>query len=298
MSNNYYYLVASLPRIAFELELKDISIPALKEEVRINVPESDYAHVNTLFTPYDIQNLLKLVLNRKLPFSDKGKFTEDQLREALDNPSMLPSYMADFVKQYHTKQEQEEEKEEQEEEKQIPISDPESYLLNRFYDVVTTSRNMFIRKWFTFDRDLRNIQAAIVARNTGVEKENILIGANELVKSLIKNQSADFGLRTEVDYMDTLMHIIDTADMLERERRLDMLRWSMAESLAEKSNFNIDYILSFLQKADIADRWIKLDKQTGMEMFKSILNDIQAKFDVRTATSEDVMLGKIKRKEE
>jgi hypothetical protein len=293
MSSNYYYLVASLPKITFDLEQKDVNMLALKKEVEKNTPSTDYAYIDMLFMPYDICNLLNKILERKLPFSDKGCFTEEQLEVELEKPSRLPAFMSDFVRIY--KGNVEPENEEEQAEHEYILSKPEIYLYTQFYNEATLSKNKFIKSWFTIDRDMRNILAAVSARRLGVDRDNALIGAGETVEALAKSTAVDFGLRTEVGYLDKLLQITDTPDMLERERQLDVLRMEQAENLSLNHYFDIDYILSILQRADIADRWLKLDKTAGTAMFRQMLKDIQAGFDIKQALSQDPVLRGVER---
>lgn len=291
MGSNYYYLVADLPTIAIDLEERNYDITSLKEQVQANIPKSDYAHVDMLFAPYDNRNLLNLVLNKKDPFSEKGKYSKDQLKELLATPKLLPSYMVEFAKLYY-KDEKANGENGQEADKELvealSLDDPEKFLLERFYEKASRSSCMFIRKWFAFDRDMRNIQAAISARRLGLPIADYMVGKGDVVDALTKSKAADFGLRIHIDYLDELIQLLlSSKDMLERERKLDLLRWEVADTIAINSHFNISYILSFLQKADIADRWLSLDKETGMAMFKQILSDIQLEFDVRHVLSKD-----------
>ena len=293
MSSNYYYLVASLPKIGFDLEQKDLNILALKEEVKENTPSSDYAYVDMLFAPYDISNILNKILERKLPFSNKGRFTEEQLDIAIERPKRLPVFMANFVEIYKGKIVPEDEEEQAKHD--YILSEPEIYLYTQFYNKATSSRNKFIKDWFTIDRDIRNILAAVSARRLGMDREKFLIGEGEVVEALAKSTATDFGLRTEIDYLDRLLQITDVSDMLERERQLDVLRMDLTESLSLSHFFDIDYILSLLQRADIADRWLSLDKTTGTAMFRQILKDIQAEFDIKQALSQDPVLRGVER---
>ncbi|MDR0661168.1 MAG: DUF2764 domain-containing protein [Prevotellaceae bacterium] len=295
MSSNYYYLVASLPKIAFDLEQKDVNILALKEEVKENIPASDYAYVDMLFTPYDINNLPNKILERKLPFSEKGRFTEEQFDIAIERPKKrLPSFMGDFVAIYKGKVEAEDEEEQARHE--YIHSEPEVYLYTQFYNKATTSRNKFIRDWFTIDRDIRNILAAISARRLGMDREKVLIGEGEVIDALAKSTATDFGLRPEIDYMDRLLQIAEVSDMLERERQLDTLRLELADNLSVNHYFDIDFVLSLLLRADIVDRWLRLDKKIGTAMFRQILKDIQAEFDIQQALSQDPVLRGVDRR--
>ena len=51
--------------------------------------------------------------------------------------------------------------------------------------------------------------------------------------------------------------------------------WEKADSLTELDLFDIDIILAFIAKIEIADRWSKLDEDTGRELFRRLVNEIR-----------------------
>jgi hypothetical protein len=54
---------------------------------------------------------------------------------------------------------------------------------------------IFIRDWFAFDANLRNILTAINGRKFNLPYAQYLIGDSETVERLSKSHAADFGFR-------------------------------------------------------------------------------------------------------
>ena len=72
-----------------------------------------------------------------------------------------------------------------------------------------------------------------------------------------------------------MREILSGSDILARERGLDDVMWEKADSLTELDLFDIDIILAFIAKIKIADRWNKLDPETGRELFRRLVSEIR-----------------------
>ncbi|MBO5651574.1 MAG: DUF2764 family protein, partial [Selenomonas sp.] len=60
-----------------------------------------------------------------------------------------------------------------------------------------------------------------------------------------------------------------------RERGLDDIMWAKADELVQMHIFDVDIILAFIAKLKIADRWNKLDPESGREMFRRLVQEIR-----------------------
>ena len=93
-----------------------------------------------------------------------------------------------------------------------------------------------------------------------------------------RSSAADFGLRGELAYVDAVIAAVnDEPNMVEKEHKLDMVRWEQAGELAGFDYFNINAILSYLAKINIVARWSLLDPKRGREMFERIMAELDGK---------------------
>jgi len=144
-----------------------------------------------------------------------------------------------------------------------------------FYSEAAKCGNTFIKNYFAFDCGLRNVLAGTAARRMNISAEPHLVGENELTEAILSNKASDFGLGGTLDFMPVLSSILEIEDVLERERKLDQLRWSRVDELTVFNYIDIDKILAFVVKAHIVARWLKLDKQKGEAFFEQFVNDIK-----------------------
>ena len=264
----YPCLISSLPELIIDFDAKRFDFFSLRKEVEESVHPNDYELVKYLFCGYDNQNLLNVLLKKNLSFYKKGNFAENILEENIKNLSNIPKYMLDFIKIFND----EKNEDYPDEALELYARDKENLLQTLFYDEVLKSKNKFICEWFAFDKNLRNIQTAIVARKLQIDASNYFVGEN--AGNFAKNTAADFGLSSEIDWINKIVQIAELPDAFERERKIDLFRWEKIDEISIYNYFDINAVLAFMQKADIVDRWLSLDKQTGKEMFKTLLNDL------------------------
>ncbi len=283
MMRNYYYLVAGLPELIMDQDRKDFSVNALKQEVKEQVSSSDYRLVEFLHLPYDNDNFLNKLLNRGLEFNDLGSYEKFVFDELDENINQLPQYMQDFYYRFTGKQRSADDAVDQDEQpKDIFEVEklPEIRFLESFYNLALSQNNDFIRYWFSFQRDFNNVLTALNCRRLGVDPATQLVGNNWLTEVLVKSQAADFGLKREVDYIDRLIQATDITDVLERERKLDLIKWDMSVEFTTWDYFNINFILGFFVRAGIVHRWLKLDAKTGEELFKKLFDDLKSSYNL------------------
>lgn len=281
MSRGYYYLIASLPEYAFETDTK-INIDAIREEIKSELSESDRSLVELLYTYYDIGNVIIYLKDSKAPFNTLGNLDPAQVKAEIDDSdddednvtvSLLPSNIRLAIDRYKGRF-PEEDSEPDPDLKNAVAEDIERQLYGDFYELCRRSRNKFIRKWADIDRTIRNIIAASRARALGVNPADMIIGSGEIENLLLTNQSSDFGMKDIFEYSEELFHVLETEDFVERERNMDAMMWSIVNRLTEHEYFSIDVILAYLIKLNILYRWEALDKQTGRDRFRLMVENL------------------------
>ena len=108
--------------------------------------------------------------------------------------------------------------------------------------------------------------------------EEVVIGQGEIVKQLRRSSAADFGLRGEVSYLDAVIAAVnDEQNLVEKEHKIDLIRWEQATELASFDYFNINAILSYLVRINIVARWAMLDAKRGRDMLERIMMELDGK---------------------
>ena len=69
----------------------------------------------------------------------------------------------------------------------------------------------------------------------------------------------------------------DEANLVEKEHKIDLIRWNEATELATFDYFGINIILSYLARVNIVARWTQLDAVRGREMFDRLMAELDGR---------------------
>ena len=272
-STEYFYLVAGLREWALDSDTKGFDLGEIKSEILAELSKRDRKAVELLYAYYDCENLIAY-RNGRERFSALGNLTAEQLAEVFESRrySLLPAEMARVVKLYV-------EAEDEDRDTDIVLTESfEHALFEAYYNDLAASKSTFLKGWGEFDRNLRNIAAAVAAREAGRVVKDVLVGGGEIVEQLSRSSAADFGLRGELPYIDAVIAAVsDEKNIVEKERKIDAIRWSEAEEIAVFDFFNVDYILSYLVKVNIVARWTLLSPEVGRQMLNRLIKELDAK---------------------
>lgn len=263
-SYNYYYLVAGLPDIHFGRNPGNLKITELINQIKSEIQPDDLSYIKILFYPYDNANLINYCLKQNKPWNPYGNYGGDLFKYLLlQGDSELPEYMHQFYHDFNVGV--------------YANSEvlPENLLTALFYDYLLANSEGFIREWFAFDRDLRNILTALSARYHDQSPEKALIGDNELIIKLKQSHNYDFGLSPEFPFIEQLIRLHEQQDFSELERQIDFIRWNKIEELTAFSYFNLEVILGYLLKLKITRRWSMLDAQNGRKLLDSKIDKLR-----------------------
>ncbi len=268
LSQNYYYIIAGLPDLTLDQGKLQFGTPELRVELKEGLSERDWALFQHLMLVYDNINLLAVL--RKAEKEDavgEGVYLWDTLVSALDQPELLRPYMTKFIKS------------QQSETPLHPNFTPENELTTLYYEEMLTLKYDFLRKWFTFELNLKNALLVITAKNNEIPYDNQIILANKAAVKIERSNARDLGLASEWPWIEKLLQISEMPDLLARERSIDLMRWEFLDEYNTFKYFSLEVLLAYYIKLSIIERWLKLDKATGEEMFRQLLGDLQNSYE-------------------
>ena len=82
----------------------------------------------------------------------------------------------------------------------------------------------------------------------------------------------------EFEEAQKLDAVLNQEDILSRERGMDDLMWSKIESITTFDYFDINVILGFIARLNIVARWLKLDPETGKQMFARLVEGVRGSY--------------------
>ncbi|MFP4365673.1 MAG: DUF2764 family protein [Bacteroidales bacterium] len=267
LERNYYYLVAGLPDIMLDQKKLTFSLEEFREEMKYHLHPNDYGFVELLFLPVDNRNLLNILLKNNEPFDESGKYSQEEIEQDIKDPSGTLAYMQKIISAFKS---------------ETPVFEGlswEDQLTWLYYEHVKNCSNEFLRDWFEFDLNLKNIVAGMNARNHKLKADKYFIGDNFVVQAVRKSSLKDFGLSNDFEYMERLITIQENENLLEREKAMDNMRWEYLDDRNTFNYFTVEVLLAYVIKLQMVQRWLELDIETGKEMFRKLLEDLEQSYE-------------------
>ncbi len=269
-STNYYTLVAGFREYALDADRKGFDPEAIRAEVMETLTARDAREVALLYTYYDCENLCAQRAGRTT-HNALGNLTAEEIAAELKQPSRLPEPLAAVVRAFADPEGEDAETVNTE-------SRFEKVLFEAYYALCVSAKSRFLRAWSTFDRNLRNVTAAIAARAAGRAIDEVTVGRGEVVEQLTRSSASDFGLRGELEYLDALIAALnEEQNLIEKEHKIDLIRWNESLEIASFDYFDINAVIAYLVRVNIVARWAMLDPVRGREMFDRLLAELDGK---------------------
>jgi hypothetical protein len=113
-----------------------------------------------------------------------------------------------------------------------------------------------------------------------------VVGDGEVAEALRTSGARDFGLTGTLDYLEIVQRISEESNLLERERKLDELRWKWLDDNSVFNYFTVERLFVFLVKVGIVERWSALDADKGMQRYNTMINNLKGGADLNSAKKE------------
>ena len=268
--SKYYYLVAGLPELTLEDSKLSYTVADFKTEIYPGISSSDQKLIDLFYLKFDNANVLKLLEDKEAVIDLRGNFSAEELIEYIGvikeggevHPNDFPSYISVFISDYFN----------------TPAESAvlhEDHLAALYYEYAMKCGNKFIASWFEFNLTINNILVAFTARKYKWDIAQNIVGDTEVCEALRTSGARDFGLSGEVDCLEQLVKISEITELVEREKKLDSLRWDWIEEATFFNYFTIERIFAFLLQLEMIERWISLDKEKGNQLFRSIIDTLK-----------------------
>lgn len=269
--SNYYYLVTGLPDLTLDDSKLTYSTADFKTEFYPRLSAKDKKLFDLFYLQYDNVNVLKLLKDKEAAIDTRGLYSAEelldllaQLKEKNDvSKSLYPAYLITFISDCYNNSGEED------------FSLAENRLAGLYYEYAMRCDNRFVAQWYEFNLTVNNILVALTARKYKLEIASVIVGDTEVCQALRTSNARDFGLSGEVDYMDQLMKISETEELLEREKKIDQMRWTWMENATFFNYFSVERLFVFLVQLEMIERWILLDKEKGNQQFRSIIASLK-----------------------
>ena len=266
---NYYCLMAGLPDLNLNNTGSNYTIDDFIEECNDSLSDSDKKLLFYFFLKYDCLNLVELLQNPDAEISPYGNFTIEQYRDLITsakemnfNVNRFPAFMSIFAREYSYN-------------KGKVGYFPKDAIMLEYYKFAMKCPNRMISSWYKMNFDITNILTAMIARQNGWNVGDYILGDNEICEMIRTNNTKDFNLGVEYDYVTDLMKIVDCEDPVEKEHRIDAFKWMWLDDAIFFDIFSVDAVFAYMCKLEMLQRWDKLDVEIGKATFRQIIENLR-----------------------
>lgn len=262
---DYIAFIAGLPEMARGEWKPPLSVFDFREQLKDYVREKDRQLLDLFFLPRDHVQVLRL-LRKEKPDALQTVFPLQVLEEEVMAPDdRIPAYLRHFITDF---------KEGHLEEGLLP----ENVLSWRYYDYLQQSGNRLVREYAAYSLNLKNLEVALNARKHGREIVREIVGTNAFADALRASGSRDFGLSADYPYVEQVIAIMELEDLVERERRLDLMLWDFLEEAVKFEYFSFERVLSYMLRLMLLERWERMSPETGRRVFMELLERFRQGF--------------------
>ncbi|WP_460023854.1 DUF2764 family protein [Marinifilum fragile] len=267
---SYYCLISGLPDLVLERKKAgdgDLSLQ-FKNEITEQLHSKDYDLAKLLYLQYDNKNFQNLLFNEEDEFIPLGNYTQEYLEQQINEPTSLLEYMRDLLKEFN---------------REIDQQNDLNKLQEFYYEYVLKTKNKFLKGWFLFDLNMKNILTAVNCKKYNYELRKHLIFTfhnQSLLSYLLTDYSNSEDLLEHVPYADEILQIAESdMDITEKEKELDLIRWKFLDEQTLFNYFTIENILAYIIKCEMVDRWMKIDDESGKELFTKLIHNLKSTYE-------------------
>ncbi len=144
------------------------------------------------------------------------------------------------------------------------------------YEQGLRCKNRFVRAWYTYNRDMNNVMVATICRKHGFDVTKMIVGRGAVADILRKNlPQKDFGLGGVLDDVQDIMSLVEVENLMEREKRMDALRFQWLENATLYIDFSIENVLAYYLQIEMLKRWSVLTVEQGEKVFRELVADMK-----------------------
>ena len=269
---NFYCLMTGLPTISLNETEKALPVASIKEliEEEQGTSKADKKIIFTFFLEGDCRNLLSVLQHPQFDMPQVGNYSREELEELIESSSddmfeddpRFPAFMPKFIREYNASKDQ-------------AGFFAEDALMLSYWEYAQKAKSSLVSEWAKLNLNISNLLTALIARQQNWNISSYIKGENEVNETILSSKAKDFDLGREYDYVGQLMQIAECENPVEKERRIDALKWLWLDDQTFFDEFNTDAVYAYLCKTQMLERWRKLDTAYGKERFETIIENLR-----------------------
>lgn len=250
--------MAELPDLRLDAPAVAPSVCNLRELIleQDDMGGQDLRMVELFFLMGDCRNLILLLDDNLTQLPHVGNWSKQELQELIadaledefEDDKRFPPFMADFVREYY-------------ERKQDPGYFSKDRLMVRYWHYLKQQGKGLVKGWASLSLDIANTLTALICEQQGWPVEQYTYGYDKT--------------EVEGELLTRLREIASDVDPVQKEQRIDALKWLWIEEATFFNPFDVNALYAYLLKAEMLERWSRLDPLQGKVRFQQIIEELR-----------------------
>jgi len=248
----YYFLISYLPEIQRDDKKLKYGLTDLLGE-KFHIAPKEWEEVELILLKGDILLIEKLLSGKEEEEAEFTVYSREFWKDQIKSPKEVPEWLTEFFESLPS---------------QGFSQQNVDHLYRAYFDyAIQKASTPFLRAYLTFERDLRNILAAVRARRQGTSPSDYLVGEGDVVDLLGRSSAEDFGLSKDYPWIDRILEAKSPQDM---EETVQQIVWETIDEMTEHNQFEFDVVLAYLLKLQILERELGLSEEGGLEIVRKL----------------------------
>lgn len=273
MKHGYYYLITSLPELDLTDKNPTYDLLRFREFIREEIQPQDYALLQVLFYSFDIENLVSLIKPGNISWHPYGQFSREDMQEMLLMPDMMPDFLCAFVDDTQKSWER------------MGAKKLLNLATTYFIDWSANIPNSFLRKWLSFDQNLKNLLIWLNSYKFGLNPVEEVLGNHYEAIYLRSAKPENIDLSAwDFQFREVLQHY-DHPNIALRESIVNEMRWHYLGEITPV-DFGIERLLNYAIKLLLINRNFADSDQLGEERLQNLLESLLVNDQVPEKTTQ------------
>jgi hypothetical protein len=279
-TDRYHYLISGLPDLHLEQEKVWTTVTEFKKQLEFELHPEDYEQVKLVFLRKDHENLLEFLKSGTVDESNGANYSLQDYKAQVDlfsaiipQPDILPTYMADELREYS-------------DDKDFNSVECSQELAESYHDYLMEHGGSFIREYTRLEYDIANLLTYLESRNHAMDPGEFLTGDSALTSHLREHLTKSMTKPADFDLFTEIICYAELPSIVEKEMKYDQLRWRLIDELLFFEAFTVDRVLGYLYQLMMIERWADLDEEKGEAQLRKIIKGAQEFAFSGTAGSE------------
>lgn len=144
-------------------------------------------------------------------------------------------------------------------------------VIRHFESLMASISNPLVRHLISFRMDVRTIVSALRRRR---QNQGPPPGVGRWIEHIGRHWThPQFRLERQYPWIADVDRLLNQGDPLEIERRLLGATWTEWRRLANEYTFSFEAVILYLARWEIVDRWVRLDRETGRNLFEELVTE-------------------------